>query len=68
MSIRNNSLLNFLISEQVALKNHVHSRAQNILKEAETIENHNLEKIISSVMQQTLASIDTAYNSNKQEI
>jgi len=50
LSIRNNTLLNFLISEQLALKNHIHSRAENILREAETLEAINQNKIISSVL------------------
>lgn len=68
MSVRNNALLNFLISEQVALKNHVHNRAENILKEAEILENINQNKIISSVMEETLKSIDVAYQNNKEKI
>ena len=57
-----------MISEQVALKNHLHSRAEFILKEAESIENVNQNKIISSVMDETLASIDVAYKNNKEQI
>lgn len=55
-----------MIAEQVALKNHLHSRAENILKEAEAIESVNQSKIISSVMEETLASIDVAYKENKE--
>lgn len=68
LSIRNNSLLNFLISEQIALRNHLHSRAEAILKEAEILENINQNKIISSVMGETLSSIETAYRNNKDQI
>ena len=50
-----------MIAEQVALKNHLYSRAENILKEAEAVENLNQNKIITSVMDETLSSIDTAY-------
>ena len=60
--------MQFLISEQVALKNHLYSRAEYILKEAETIENINQNKIISNVMEETLKSIDVAYQNNKAEI
>jgi len=41
MGIRNNTLLNFLINEQVTLKNHIHERALSILKQAEYIEQIN---------------------------
>ena len=68
LSIRNSSLLNFLISEQVALKNHLHARAEYILKEAESLESINQNKIISSVMQETLKSFDVAYHDNKAQI
>lgn len=57
-----------MIAEQVSLKNHLHSRADSILREAEVIENHNQNKIISSVMDETLASIDVAYKENKEQI
>lgn len=57
-----------MIAEQVALKNHLYARADNILKEAEIAENINQNKIITSVMDETLASIDTAYNNNKEQI
>jgi len=57
-----------LISEQLALKNHLHSRAENILKEAESLEAINQNKIISNVMQEVLQSIDLAYKNNKQKI
>lgn len=65
VSIRNNTLLNFLINEQVSLKNHLNERAFNILQQAESIEEMNQNKIISSVMTETLGSIDRAYNENK---
>lgn len=65
MSVRNNCLLNFLISEQNAMKNHLHSRAENVLKEAEAYENINQEKIVNGVMAETLNSVDKAYNENK---
>jgi len=54
-----------LISEQVALKNHLQARAEHILKEAETLESINQTKIISNVMAETLQSIDNAYKNNK---
>ena len=60
--------MQFLISEQLALKNHVHSRAENILREAETLEAINQNKIIASVLQETLQSIDVAYKENKEKI
>jgi len=60
--------MQFLIAEQVALKNHLYNRADHILKEAEAIENHNQTKIINNVMEETLKSIDTAYQNNKEEI
>ena len=60
--------MQFLIAEQVALKNHLYNRADSILKEAEAIENHNQTKIINNVMEETLRSIDIAYQSNKEEI
>jgi len=68
LSIRNNSLLNYLISEQLALKNHLHSRAEHILKEVESLEGINQNKIISNVMQEVLQSIDVAYKNNKKKI
>ena len=52
----------------MALRNHLHSRAEYILKEAEILENINQNKIISSVMEETLSSIDTAYTNNKEQI
>jgi hypothetical protein len=57
--------IQFLISEQIALKNHLHARAENILKEAEILESINQNKIISNVMSETLQSIDSAYKNNK---
>lgn len=60
--------MQFLIAEQVALKNHLYNRADAILKEAEAIENHNQTKIINNVMEETLRSIDIAYQNNKEEI
>lgn len=65
LPIRNHSLLSFLISEQLALKNHLHSRADSILKEVESLEAINQNKIIGSVMQEVLQSIDVAYKANK---
>ena len=56
-----------MINEQVALKNHIHERAESILKQAEAVEQMNQEKIISSVMTETLKSIDLAYENNKQQ-
>jgi hypothetical protein len=50
------------------LKNHIHARAEAILKEAESIESVNKGRIISSVMQETLQSIDLAYKNNKEKI
>lgn len=37
LSVRNNTILTFLINEQILLKNHLYERAQNILKQAETL-------------------------------
>lgn len=39
-----------MINEQVALKNHIHERAESILKQAESIELNNQNKIISDVV------------------
>eukprot|EP00919_Chromeraceae_sp_WS-2016_P002607 GHVR01006371.1.p1 GENE.GHVR01006371.1~~GHVR01006371.1.p1 ORF type:complete len:191 (+),score=4.30 GHVR01006371.1:146-718(+) len=61
MSIRNNLILNYLINEQISLKNHISDRTQNILKQAEQIEEFNKNKIISAVMEETFKSIDRAY-------
>eukprot|EP00178_Gracilaria_changii_P027675 TRINITY_DN9037_c0_g1_i1.p1 TRINITY_DN9037_c0_g1~~TRINITY_DN9037_c0_g1_i1.p1 ORF type:complete len:174 (+),score=15.83 TRINITY_DN9037_c0_g1_i1:393-914(+) len=68
ISIRNNALLSFMINEQIALKNHLYERAQNILKQAEAIEANNQNKIINEVMTETLSSIDKAYTENKDQI
>ena len=57
-----------MIAEQLALKNHLHARAENILKEVESLEAINQSKIISNVMQEVLQSIDSAYKNNKQKI
>lgn len=46
----------------------MHNRAESILKEVENVESINQNKIITSVMQETLQSIDTAYKNNKQKI
>ena len=58
----------FLISEQTALKNHLHARAENVLREAEAFESLNQEKIVSGVMTETLNSVDQAYKDNKEAI
>lgn len=65
LSIRNNTILTFLINEQISLKNHLYERAQNILKQAEALENMNQTKIISEVMIETLSSVDKAYADHK---
>lgn len=57
-----------MINEQVALKNHIHERAEAILKQAEELEKLNQNKIISDVMGQTLKSVDIAYSNNKEKI
>lgn len=57
-----------MINEQVALKNHIHERAEAILKQAEEIERNNQNKIISDVMGQTLKSVDIAYQQHKTQI
>ncbi len=57
-----------MINEQVALKNHIHERAEAILKQAEDLEKINQNKIISDVMGQTLKSVDVAYTNNKAHI
>jgi hypothetical protein len=57
-----------MINEQVSLKNHIHERAEAILKQAEQIEQMNQNKIISDVMSQTLKSVDIAYQNNKDKI
>lgn len=68
LSVRNNTILNFLINEQVQLKNHLYERAQNILKQAESIESLNQTKIINQVMSETFTSVDKAYADNKEQI
>lgn len=68
LKIRNNSLLGFLINEQVAMKNHIHERAAAILKQAEAIEQNNQNKIISEVMSEALKSVDSAYANHKDQI
>ena len=50
------------------LKNHLYERAQNILKQAEAIENMNQTRIINEVMGETFAAVDKAYNENKEQI
>ena len=50
------------------LKNHLYERAQNILKQAEAIENMNQTRIINEVMGETFAAVDKAYNDNKEQI
>lgn len=57
-----------MINEQISLKNHIHERAEAILKQAEQIEQMNQNKIISDVMGQTLKSVDIAYQNNKDKI
>jgi hypothetical protein len=57
-----------MINEQISLKNHIHERAEAILKQAEQIEQSNQNKIISDVMSQTLKSVDIAYENNKAQI
>jgi hypothetical protein len=57
-----------MINEQVSLRNHIHERAEAILKQAEQIELTNQNKIISDVMSQTLKSVDIAYENNKAQI
>lgn len=57
-----------MINEQIALKNHIHERAEAILKQAEEIERTNQNKIISDVMGQTLKSVDIAYQQHKTKI
>jgi hypothetical protein len=57
-----------MINEQISLKNHIHERAEAILKQAEQIEQVNQNKIISDVMSQTLKSVDIAYQNNKEKI
>lgn len=57
-----------MINEQTQLKNHLYDRAQNILKQAEAIENNNQNKIINDVMSETLTAVDKAYSENKAQI
>jgi hypothetical protein len=57
-----------LINEQVAMKNHIHERAEAILKQAEAIEQNNQNRIISEVMSETLKSVDAAYANHKEKI
>lgn len=46
----------------------MYERAQIILKQAETLENMNQNKIINEVMSETLGSVDKAYTENKEQI
>ena len=57
-----------MINEQITLKNHIHERAEAILRQAEQIEQNNQNKIISDVMSQTLKSVDIAYENNTARI
>ena len=57
-----------MINEQITLKNHIHERAEAILRQAEQIEQNTQNKIISDVMSQTLKSVDIAYENNKARI
>lgn len=50
------------------LKNHLYERAQNILKQAESIESMNQSRIINEVMSETYTSVDKAYAENKEQI
>jgi hypothetical protein len=50
------------------VKNHLYERAQNILKQAETLEAMNHSKIINEVMAETLNSVSRAYDENKEQI
>jgi len=52
----------------LALKNHLHQRAETILREAENIESVNQNRIIGNVIEETLKSIDLAYANNKAQI
>ena len=58
-------LSQFLINEQIQLKNHLYERAQNILRQAEAIENSNQSRIINDVLKETLTAVDKAYSENK---
>lgn len=46
----------------------MYERAQAILRQAETLENMNQNKIINEVMNETLGSVDKAYAENKEQI
>ena len=50
------------------MKNHIHERAEAILKQAEAIEQNNQNRIISEVMSETLKSVDAAYANHKEKI
>jgi hypothetical protein len=47
------------------VKNHLYERAQNILRQAEAIENSNQSRIINDVLKETLTAVDKAYSENK---
>lgn len=60
-SMRNNSILNFLINEQINLKSHLSNRATSILKAAEGFEDLNSNKIIEKLVEEARLSLDKVY-------
>lgn len=67
-SVRNESIMNFLVNEQLSLQNHISHRALNILKQAESYEEINERKIIDKVLADVVNSLDKAYAENKPKI
>jgi len=67
-SVRNNSIMAFLVNEQINLQAHLNNRALNILKQTEAIEEVNQRKIIDKVLADVTNSLDKAYAENKEKI
>jgi len=63
--VRNNSIMQFLINEQINLQAHLNNRAFNILKQTEAFEEINQRKIIDKVLTDVSNSLDKAYSENK---
>lgn len=67
-SVRNNSIMQFLINEQINIQAHLNNRAINILKQTEAFEEINQRKIIDKVLNDVSNSLDKAYAENKEKI
>lgn len=66
--IRNDSVMNFIINEQITLQNHINNRALNVLKQAEAFEEINQRKVIDKVLSEVSSSLEKAYSENKAQI